>query len=92
MAFEEVDYWLELQDIMDWADTHVYSTFFICWGAQAGLYHKYGIPKYAISRKMFGVYPHRVLIRNEKLLRALTTNSWRRTPAIQKSAGLILSR
>lgn len=69
LLFEEVDYWLELQAIMDWADTHVYSTFFICWGAQAGLYHQYGIPKYAISRKMFGVYPHRVMIRNEKLLR-----------------------
>jgi homoserine O-succinyltransferase len=69
LLFEEVDYWLELQAIMDWADTHVYSTFFICWGAQAGLYHQYGIPKYAISRKMFGVYPHRVMKRNEKLLR-----------------------
>jgi len=69
LPFEVVDYWLELQATMDWADTHVYSTFFICWGAQAGLYHKYGIPKYAISRKMFGVYPHRVMIRNEKLLR-----------------------
>jgi homoserine O-succinyltransferase len=69
LAFEDVDYWLELQAIMDWADTHVYSTFFICWGAQAGLYHKYGVPKYAVPAKIFGVYPHRVLISNEKLLR-----------------------
>jgi homoserine O-succinyltransferase len=69
LAFEEVDYWLELQAIMDWADTHVYSSFFICWGAQAGLYHKYGVPKYAVPTKIFGVYAHRVLISNEKLLR-----------------------
>lgn len=69
LPFEEVDYWHELQAIMDWADTHVYSTYFICWGAQAGLYHRYGIPKYPIPAKMFGVYPHRVLIKNEKLLR-----------------------
>jgi homoserine O-succinyltransferase len=69
LPFEEVDYWVELQAIMDWADTHVYSTFFICWGAQAGLYHKYGIPKYPIPAKIFGVYPHQVIKRNEKLLR-----------------------
>ncbi len=69
LPFEEVDYWHELQAIMDWAETHVYSTYFICWGAQAGLYHRYGIPKYPIPAKMFGVYPHRVLIQNEKLLR-----------------------
>jgi len=47
----------------------VYSTYFICWGAQAGLYHRYGIPKYPMPAKMFGVYSHRVLIKNEKLLR-----------------------
>ncbi|OGO71487.1 MAG: homoserine O-succinyltransferase [Chloroflexi bacterium RBG_19FT_COMBO_56_12] len=69
LPFEEVDYWKELQAIMDWADTHVYSTFFICWGAQAGLYHRYGIPKYSIPAKIFGVFPHRVTMRNEKLLR-----------------------
>ena len=69
LPFEEVDYWKELQTIMDWADTHVYSTFFICWGAQAGLYHRYGIPKYSIPAKIFGVFPHRVTMRNEKLLR-----------------------
>jgi homoserine O-succinyltransferase len=69
LPFEEVDYWVELQAIMDWADTHVYSTFFICWGAQAGLYHRYGIPKYPIPAKIFGVFPHRVMKKNEKLLR-----------------------
>lgn len=69
LPFEEVDYWKELQAIMDWADAHVYSTFFICWGAQAGLYHRYGIPKYPIPAKIFGVFPHRVMMTNEKLLR-----------------------
>jgi len=61
LPFEEVDYWSELQDIMDWSETHVLSTFYICWGAQAGLYYRYGIPKYPLPRKMFGVFPHRVL-------------------------------
>ncbi len=69
MPFEEVDYWPELVSMMDWADAHVESIFHICWGAQAGLYHRYGIPKYQLDEKMFGVFPHRVLIRNEKLLR-----------------------
>ena len=69
MEFEEVDYWSELKEIMDWAETNVYSTFFICWGAQAGLYYHYGIPKYPLPAKMFGVFPHRVMSANEKLLR-----------------------
>jgi homoserine O-succinyltransferase len=69
MPFEEVDYWEELKEVMDWARTHVYSTFFICWGAQAGLYHYYGIPKLPLARKMFGVYPHRVNVRYERLTR-----------------------
>lgn len=69
MPFEEVDYWRELQAVMDWSETNVYSTFYICWGAQAGLYHRYGIPKYPLPHKMFGVFPHRVLIKNETLLR-----------------------
>lgn len=69
LPFESVDYWDELKTIMDWADTHVCSTFHICWGAQAGLYHKYGIPKYPLPKKMFGIYPHKVLYPHEKLLR-----------------------
>lgn len=69
LPFEEVDYWRELQEIMDWSERHVYSTFHICWAAQAGLYHKYGIPKYPLPHKMFGVFPHRVTVQNEKLLR-----------------------
>lgn len=69
MPFEEVDYWDELTQIFDWAKTHVESTFHICWGAQAALYHQYGIPKYDLPRKMFGVFEHRVLSRTEALLR-----------------------
>jgi homoserine O-succinyltransferase len=69
LPFEQVDYWPELTSLMDWADTNVYSTFFICWGAQAGLYHHHAVPKYPIPAKMFGVFPHRVLDRHEKLLR-----------------------
>lgn len=69
LPFEEVDYWDELCAIMDWAETNVFSTLYICWGAQAGLYHRYRIPKYPLSQKMFGVFEHKVLIRNEKLLR-----------------------
>ena len=59
MAFEEVDYWDELCEIMEWSKTHVHSTFHICWGAQAGLYYHYGIQKYPLDKKMFGVFPHR---------------------------------
>lgn len=69
MPFEEVDYWRELQSIMDWSETNVFSTFHICWGAQAALYHRYGVPKYPLPAKMFGVFPHRTLSENEILLR-----------------------
>jgi homoserine O-succinyltransferase len=69
LDFEEVDYWRELQAIMDWGETHAHSTLHICWAAQAGLYHRYGIPKYPLPEKMFGVFPHLVQIPNEKLLR-----------------------
>ncbi len=69
LPFEGVEYWDELCAIMDWAETNVFSTLYICWGAQAGLYHRYRIPKYPLSQKMFGVFEHKVLARNEKLLR-----------------------
>jgi len=69
LPFEEVDYWSELQEILDWSGTNTFSTLHICWAAQAGLYHRYGIPKYPLLEKMFGVFPHRVLVRNEDLLR-----------------------
>ena len=69
MPFEEVDYWNELTQIFDWAEANVESTFYICWGAQAGLYHRYGIPKYDLPKKMFGVFEHRLLNRTESLVR-----------------------
>lgn len=59
--FEKVNYWQELTEIFDWAKTHVTSSLFICWAAQAGLYHYYGVPKYALKEKMFGVFAHRPL-------------------------------
>ena len=69
LPFEEVDYWDELREVMDWARTSVTSTFYICWGAQAGLHHYYGIPKYPLAEKMSGVFPHRLNLRNERLAR-----------------------
>jgi len=69
MQFEEVDYWEELKDIMDWSSENVFSRFYICWGAQAALYHQFGIPKHPLAQKQFGVFPHRVMERNIKLLR-----------------------
>lgn len=58
MSFEDVNYWDELKEIFDWAKTNVTSTIFICWGAQAALYHYYGIPKYDLPKKLFGVFQH----------------------------------
>lgn len=58
MEFEEVDYWPELCEIMEWTKTNVFSTFHICWGAQAGLYYHYGIPKYPLPEKKFGIFLH----------------------------------
>ena len=69
MTFEEVDYWEELCEIMDWAEKHVTSTLHICWGAQAGFYHYYGIPKKSLPEKLFGVYPHKVSNRKTPLVR-----------------------
>ncbi len=69
MEYEEVDYWEELKEIMEWSKNHVYSTLHICWGAQAGLYYHYGVPKYPLDSKIFGVFKHQVLKKNIKLLR-----------------------
>ena len=60
--YEDVTYWDEMKDIFDWAKTHVTSTLFICWAAQAGLYYHYGIPKYALPKKMFGIFKQRALL------------------------------
>ena len=59
LAFEDVEYWDELCRIMDWSVTHVHSTFHVCWGAQAGLYHHFGVGKHPLEKKLFGVFPHR---------------------------------
>ena len=69
LDFEEVTYWEELTKIMDWSKHNVYSTLYICWAAQAGLYYHYGIPKYPVSHKVFGVFPHTINERTNKLLR-----------------------
>jgi homoserine O-succinyltransferase/O-acetyltransferase len=69
MDFEDVKYFDELKQIMDWSRTNVTSTFHICWGAQAGLYHHYGIGKYPLEKKCFGVFEHKVTMPNEKLFR-----------------------
>ena len=69
LEFEEVDYWPELCEIFEWSKTNVYSTFHICWGAQAALYYHYGIPKHKLGEKMFGVFPHKPLDLYHPLLR-----------------------
>ncbi len=69
MDFEDVDYWEELTRIMDWSNTHVTSTFHICWAAQAGLYYHYGVPKYPLPKKCSGVFEHHVNRRTSKLVR-----------------------
>lgn len=71
MEFEDVAYWDELKEIMEWSKSNVYSTLHICWGAQAGLYYHYGVPKYPLGNKMFGVFAHRVLKENVELTRGL---------------------
>ena len=69
IEFEEVEYWDELTEIMEWSKTHVYSTFHICWGAQAGLYYHYGIKKVPLEKKLFGVFPHEVEYKRSILFR-----------------------
>lgn len=67
--FTDVDYWPELCRIMDWTTTHVHSTLHVCWGAQAGLFYHYGIPKYSLEEKLFGVFPHTALKKQSPLFR-----------------------
>jgi len=69
LKFEEVDYWEEMVSIMDWADSHVTSTLYICWAAQAGLYHHYEIPKHMMNDKLFGVFTHKAYNKTNLLLR-----------------------
>ena len=76
MAFEEVDYWPELTQIMEWSKTNVHSSFHICWGAQAGLYYHYGIQKRQLPEKLFGVYPHHADYKRSILLRGFDDEFW----------------
>ena len=69
LAFEEVDYWQELSEIMEWSKTHVHSVMHVCWGAQAGLYYHYGIQKHEVPAKLFGVFPHVAECKYSMLLR-----------------------
>ena len=69
LPFEEVDYWEELCSIMEWSKSHVYSTLHVCWGAQAGLYYHYGVPKIPLPEKLFGVFEHRVTHKGSILFR-----------------------
>ena len=76
MEFEQVEYWKELCDIMEWSKTHVTSTFHICWGAQAGLYYHFGIPKYPLEHKLFGVFRHHTDHRHSMLMRGFDDEFW----------------
>ena len=76
MPFEEVDYWPELCQIMEWSKTNVHSTMHICWGAQAGLYYHFGVPKHPLPKKMFGVFPHKADYKRSILLRGFDDEFW----------------
>ena len=76
LDFENVDYWDELCEIMEWSKTHVHSTFHICWGAQAGLYYHYGIRKQQLPEKLFGVYEHQADYKRSILLRGFDDTFW----------------
>lgn len=76
MDFEDVDYWPELCSIMEWSKTNVHSTFHICWGAQAGLYYHYGIPKHQMDEKLFGVFEHTADYKRSILLRGFDDSFW----------------
>ena len=76
MPFEEVNYWKELTEIMEWSKDHVHSTFHICWGAQAGLYYHYGVQKRPLPEKMFGVFPHTADYKRSILMRGFDDEFW----------------
>lgn len=91
LEFEDVGYWEELKEIMEWTKTQVTSTFHICWGAQAGLYYHYGIPKRMLPEKKFGIFEHQVLKRKEPLVRGFDDYFYapqsRHTESSQKEIG-----
>ncbi len=76
LEFEDVDYWDELRAIMDWSRTNVHSTLHICWGAQAGIYHHYGVPKHVLPAKRFGVFEHSVVKPSSPLVRGFDERFW----------------
>ncbi len=76
LEFEDVEYWSELCEIMEWSKTHVTSTFHICWGAQAGLYYHYGIKKYPLESKLFGVFKHKLDYKRSMLFRGFDDEFW----------------
>lgn len=76
LSFEQVNYWQELTQIMQWSKDHVHSTFHICWAAQAGLYYYYGIPKRDLPEKLFGVFPHKADYKRAILLRGFDDEFW----------------
>ncbi len=76
LEFEDVDYWQEICEIMDWTKTHVHSTFHICWAAQAALYHHYGIKKHPLEEKMSGVFLHHMLTPKSRLFRGFDSEFW----------------
>ncbi|MEG1687952.1 MAG: homoserine O-succinyltransferase [Angelakisella sp.] len=76
LDFEQVDYWPELCEIMDWSRRNVYSTLHICWGAQAGLYHHYGVKKYPLDTKLFGIFLHGLSVQNFPLLQGFDEQFW----------------
>lgn len=84
MEFEEVDYWEELTQIMDWSTTHATSTLHLCWGAQAGLYHHYGLKKRMLPEKMFGLFWHDVANRKCPWCEVLMTVFWHPIPDTRK--------
>lgn len=92
LEFEEVAYWDELKEILDWKLHNVTSTLHICWGAQAGLYHMFNIPKYPLSAKMFGIFPHYVNKKNTSLLKGFddvfyvphSRHTWTKSEDVEK--------
>lgn len=76
LDFEDVDYWPELEKIMAWSTTNVHSTFHICWGAQAGIYYHYGVPKHMRDEKLFGVFEHEVVKETSPLVRGFNDHFW----------------
>ena len=76
LPFEEVDYWDELTRIFNWATSHVFNSLYVCWGGQAALHHFYGVPKYELPEKIFGVFEHEVRLRNAPLLRGFNDRFW----------------